>query len=115
MYLQEKYEKKDNPTRSPNPSSDPIDHSPHRPHLLAAATSSPSPPHFLPNSSPIPPPPPDAKMLELRLVQGSLMKKVLQAIKELVKDTNFDCSDIGFSLQVMDSSHVALVALLLRS
>lgn len=54
-------------------------------------------------------------MLELRLVQGSLLKKVLEAIKELVNDANFDCSATGFSLQAMDSSHVALVALLLRS
>ncbi|KAG6500923.1 hypothetical protein ZIOFF_040785 [Zingiber officinale] len=54
-------------------------------------------------------------MLELRLVQGSLLKKVLEAIKELVTDANFDCSATGFSLQAMDSSHVALVALLLRS
>ncbi|EHA8590113.1 Proliferating cell nuclear antigen [Cocos nucifera] len=54
-------------------------------------------------------------MLELRLVQGSLLKKVLEAIRELVNDANFDCSATGFSLQAMDSSHVALVALLLRS
>ncbi|BBN00854.1 proliferating cell nuclear antigen [Marchantia polymorpha subsp. ruderalis] len=54
-------------------------------------------------------------MLELRLVQGSLLKKVLDAIKDLVTDANFDCSESGFSLQAMDSSHVALVALLLRS
>ncbi|KDP46565.1 hypothetical protein JCGZ_08537 [Jatropha curcas] len=54
-------------------------------------------------------------MLELRLVQGSLLKKVLDAIKELVKDANFDCSTTGFSLQAMDSSHVALVSLLLRA
>ncbi|XP_043704076.1 proliferating cell nuclear antigen [Telopea speciosissima] len=54
-------------------------------------------------------------MLELRLVQGSLFKKVLEAIKDLVTDANFDCSATGFSLQAMDSSHVALVALLLRS
>lgn len=54
-------------------------------------------------------------MLELRLVQGSLLKKVLEAVKELVTDANFDCSATGFSLQAMDSSHVALVALLLRS
>lgn len=54
-------------------------------------------------------------MLELRLVQGSLLKKVLEAIRELVNDANFDCSASGFSLQAMDSSHVALVALLLRS
>ncbi len=56
-----------------------------------------------------------AAMLELRLVQGSLLKKVLEAIRELVTDANFDCSGTGFSLQAMDSSHVALVALLLRS
>ncbi|KAK9055335.1 hypothetical protein SSX86_026418 [Deinandra increscens subsp. villosa] len=54
-------------------------------------------------------------MLELRLVQGSLLKKVMESIKELVTDANFDCSATGFSLQAMDSSHVALVSLLLRS
>ncbi|CAA6656759.1 unnamed protein product [Spirodela intermedia] len=54
-------------------------------------------------------------MLELRLVQGNLLKKVLEAVKDLVTDANFDCSSTGFSLQAMDSSHVALVALLLRS
>lgn len=30
-------------------------------------------------------------------------------------DANFDCSANGFSLQAMDSSHVSLVALLLRA
>ncbi|KAL8171592.1 hypothetical protein V2J09_023396 [Rumex salicifolius] len=54
-------------------------------------------------------------MLELRLVQGNLMKKVIESIKDLVTDANFDCSSTGFSLQAMDSSHVALVSLLLRS
>ncbi|CAM6097786.1 unnamed protein product [Calypogeia fissa] len=54
-------------------------------------------------------------MLELRLVQGSLLKKVLEAIKDLVTDANFDCNETGFQLQAMDSSHVALVALLLRA
>ncbi|CAI0392983.1 unnamed protein product, partial [Linum tenue] len=55
------------------------------------------------------------KMLELRLVQGSLLKKVMDAIKDLVNDANFDCSSASFALQAMDSSHVALVALLLRA
>ena len=36
-------------------------------------------------------------------------------MKDLVNDANFDCSSTGFSLQAMDSSHVALVSLLLRS
>ncbi|XP_033138221.1 proliferating cellular nuclear antigen 1 [Brassica rapa] len=47
-------------------------------------------------------------MLELRLVQDSLLKKVLKSVKDLVNDANFDCSSTGFSLQDMDSSHVAL-------
>mmetsp|Transcript_7011 Transcript_7011/g.43045 ORF Transcript_7011/g.43045 Transcript_7011/m.43045 type:complete len:104 (+) Transcript_7011:241-552(+) len=54
-------------------------------------------------------------MFEARLVQGSLLKKVLESVKDLVTDANFDCSATGFSLQAMDSSHVALVSLLLRS
>ena len=54
-------------------------------------------------------------MLELRLTRAGLLKKVLESIKDLVTDANFDCSATGFSLQAMDSSHVALVALLLRS
>ncbi|XAR65891.1 hypothetical protein NMG60_11011885 [Bertholletia excelsa] len=54
-------------------------------------------------------------MFELRLVQGTLLKKVMESVKDLVTDANFDCSATGFSLQAMDSSHVALVALLLRS
>lgn len=32
-----------------------------------------------------------------------------------VTDANFDCSGAGISLQAMDSSHVSLVSLLLRS
>lgn len=54
-------------------------------------------------------------MFEARLVQGSLLKKVLESIKDLVTDANFDCSSNGFALQAMDSSHVSLVALLLRN
>ncbi|KWU42207.1 proliferating cell nuclear antigen, partial [Rhodotorula sp. JG-1b] len=33
------------------------------------------------------------------------------AVKELVTDANFDCSDEGIKLQAMDNSHVALVSL----
>jgi Proliferating cell nuclear antigen, N-terminal domain len=56
-----------------------------------------------------------AAMFEARLVQGSLLKKVLEAIKDLVTDANFECSGTGFQLQAMDSSHVSLVSLLLRA
>merc|ERR1712021_204364 len=36
------------------------------------------------------------------------------AMKDLCKDVNFDCSEKGIQVQSMDSSHVALVSLLLR-
>ena len=54
-------------------------------------------------------------MFEAKLVQGNLLKKVLESVKELVTDANFDCTPTGFSLQAMDSSHVSLVSLNLRS
>jgi len=54
-------------------------------------------------------------MFEARLIQGSLLKKLLESIKDLVTDANFDCSSTGISLQAMDSSHVSLVNVFLRS
>ncbi|KAI8907479.1 hypothetical protein PhCBS80983_g04027 [Powellomyces hirtus] len=54
-------------------------------------------------------------MLEARLAKAAILKKLLDAIKELVTDANFDCNDSGIALQAMDNSHVALVALMLRS
>mmetsp|Transcript_32345 Transcript_32345/g.52272 ORF Transcript_32345/g.52272 Transcript_32345/m.52272 type:complete len:264 (-) Transcript_32345:143-934(-) len=53
-------------------------------------------------------------MFEARLVQGSLLKKILEAMKELITDTNIDCTNSGMSLQAMDQSHVSLVNLLLK-
>lgn len=43
-----------------------------------------------------------------------MLKKLFEAVKELCKDVRFDCSESGIALQAMDSSHVALVALLLK-
>lgn len=54
-------------------------------------------------------------MFEARITQGSLFKKVVEAIKDLVSDANFDLSSTGIALQAMDSSHVCLVSLLLRN
>ena len=54
-------------------------------------------------------------MFEARLVQGSLFKKVLEAIKDLLNEATWDCNSTGISLQAMDSSHVSLVSLSLRS
>ena len=54
-------------------------------------------------------------MFEARLTQGSLLKKILESIKDLISDANFDCNSSGIALQAMDSSHVSLVSFLLRS
>ncbi|MBA0601142.1 hypothetical protein Gorai_004328 [Gossypium raimondii] len=53
-------------------------------------------------------------MLELRLTRAGLLKKVLESIRDLVTDANFDCAATGCSLQAMDSSRVAMLSLLLR-
>ncbi|KAI9374821.1 proliferating cell nuclear antigen [Aspergillus egyptiacus] len=55
------------------------------------------------------------KMLEARLEQASLLKRVVDAIKDLVQYCNFDCNDSGIALQAMDNSHVALVSMMLKA
>ena len=49
------------------------------------------------------------------MTEGAVLKKLTEAMKDLVTEANFDCSTTGISLQAMDSSHVSLVALLLRA
>jgi len=53
-------------------------------------------------------------VLEATLKQAGLLKKVVDSMKDLCKDVNFDCTEKGVQVQSMDSSHVALVSLLLR-
>jgi proliferating cell nuclear antigen len=54
-------------------------------------------------------------MFEAKLAKASTFKKILESIKDLVTDANFDCTTSGISLQAMDSAHVSLVSLLLRA
>uniref|UniRef100_A0A8B9C175 DNA sliding clamp PCNA n=1 Tax=Anser brachyrhynchus TaxID=132585 RepID=A0A8B9C175_9AVES len=56
-----------------------------------------------------------ARMFEARLVQGSVLKRVLEALKDLITEACWDLGSGGISLQSMDSSHVSLVQLTLRS
>jgi proliferating cell nuclear antigen len=42
-------------------------------------------------------------------------QQVVDAIKDLVQDCNFDCNDSGIALQAMDNSHVALVSMTLAA
>ncbi|PNH08933.1 Proliferating cell nuclear antigen [Tetrabaena socialis] len=53
-------------------------------------------------------------MFEAKISQGSVLKKLVEALKELVTEGNIDVSPSGMSLQAMDSSHVCLVSLVLR-
>ena len=39
-------------------------------------------------------------MLEARILQGSVLKKIIESIRELVVDANFDCDPNGISLEV---------------
>ena len=55
-------------------------------------------------------------MFEARLAQGAVLKKVLDSVKDLVTDANFEADPSeGFKLQAMDSSHVSLVSLKLHA
>ena len=53
-------------------------------------------------------------MFQARLEQGVVLKKIVEAMKELVTSVNIEVSSTGLSIQAMDSSHVALVALNLK-
>merc|ERR1712039_498414 len=55
------------------------------------------------------------KMFEARLVQGNLLKKVLESLKDLLTEATWDCADTGIQLQAMDNSHVSLVSVNLRA
>ena len=48
-------------------------------------------------------------VFEAKLADGTVLKRIVDAIKDLVQDVNLDISASGISLQAMDSSHVALV------
>lgn len=54
-------------------------------------------------------------MFEGTLEAAEQLKKILDAIKDLVTEANLECSASGISMQAMDSSHVSLVAFVLRS
>lgn len=54
-------------------------------------------------------------MLEAKLKQAAVLKKVVESIRELVTDVNIDCTSAGLSLQSMDDAHVTLVILQMRA
>jgi len=48
------------------------------------------------------------------MIEGNILKQLIESMKGLVQEANFDCSSTGISLQAMDTSHVSLIALQLR-
>lgn len=52
---------------------------------------------------------------EATLEKGAFWKKVVEAMKDLVSEANFECTGQGISIQSVDVSHVALVSLTLGS
>lgn len=53
-------------------------------------------------------------MLEAQVNAASLWKRLVDCLNGMVNEANFDCNPGGLSIQAMDSSHVALVHMLLR-
>jgi proliferating cell nuclear antigen len=54
-------------------------------------------------------------MFEAKLATSVILKKVIDAVKDLLNDAQWECTESGMALQAMDSSHVALVSLKLRA
>ena len=60
-------------------------------------------------------------MLEARLLQGGMLKKIIESIRELVVDANLDCDESGISMQVRSPTisikftHHLLLSLILVS
>ena len=54
-------------------------------------------------------------MFEATISPGSIIKKIFDAIKELITEASFDCSQNGICIQAMDSSHISMVNLMLRA
>lgn len=73
-------------------------------------------------------------MFEAKILQGLVLKKIIEAIRELVQEANLECTDRSITMQVhlieftsdhsliclvlsqaMDSSHVSLCAVVLKA
>lgn len=54
-------------------------------------------------------------MFRAQLQEGVILKKIVEAIKDIVSNVNIDAGPNGISMQAMDPSHVALVNLSLKA
>jgi len=53
-------------------------------------------------------------MFEATFQKGDILKKAVDAVKDLVNEANMDVQEAGVNMQAMDSSHVSLFTLTLR-
>ena len=54
------------------------------------------------------------KMFEARLVQGNLLKKVLESLKDLLNEATWDCADSGIQLQVRTCLKCSTISLYVK-
>lgn len=54
-------------------------------------------------------------MFSCKLVDGNILKKIVESIKDVVNNVNIEVNREGMSFQAMDLSHVALVTLSLKA
>ena len=50
-------------------------------------------------------------MLEARLTQSLILKKIIDAVNDLLTNATFECTDSGIHVQAMDNAHVCLISL----
>ena len=53
-------------------------------------------------------------MFTATLVNGNVLKKIVESIKDIVNNVNIEATPKGLSMQAMDPTHVALVGLNLQ-
>ncbi len=53
------------------------------------------------------------KMFRAKMKETRILKKIVEAIKDMVTDANIECSPKGMVMQAMDSAHVSMTQLIL--
>ena len=57
----------------------------------------------------------DDKIIDIRTVQSSAIRILIEALKEILTDTNLQIDETGIKLIAMDSSHTVLIHMKLDS
>jgi len=53
-------------------------------------------------------------VLKASLTTPTILRQVIEGMKDLVKEVNFDCNESGIQVQCMDSSNVGMVHLMMK-